>query len=84
MSENERKKLVASLQKKFAATVRFEKVNSKGRLRFEMVSPKFTKMSQLQRQDSVWAVVDQVLPRSAILDISLILTYSPGELAEAR
>lgn len=88
MSEGERKKLVALLKKRFEATVRSEKVNSEGRFRLEVISPKFTKMGQLQRQDSVWAVVDeavvdQILSRESVLDISLIITYSPAELAAA-
>jgi stress-induced morphogen len=84
MSESERKKLVASLKKEFRGTVHSEKVGPKGRFRLEVISPKFKKMTQLQRQDAVWDVVNDALSREATLDVSLILTYSPAELAGAR
>jgi stress-induced morphogen len=84
MSVRELKKLVTAIKKKFPGEVRVEKINSKGRVRLEVTSQKFTRMTQLQRQDSVWEVVDHVLSREAILDISLILTHSPAELAGAR
>ena len=84
MTGIELKKLTIALHKKFGAEVRHEKVNGKGRYRLEVISPKFTRMAQLRRQDAVWAVVDKVLPREATLDISLILTYSPAELAAAN
>lgn len=86
MSDRRRKKLVDVLKKQFGGKIHSEEVNSKGRFRLEMVSPKFRKMSQLQRQDAVWAVVDKAvadgtLPREVVLDISLILTYSPADAA---
>jgi acid stress-induced BolA-like protein IbaG/YrbA len=84
MNPSELKKLVAAIKKKFPGEVRVEKVNSKGRVRLEVISQKFTRMSQLKRQDTVWELVDQVLSREAILDVSLILTHSPAELAGAR
>jgi acid stress-induced BolA-like protein IbaG/YrbA len=84
MSASDLKKLTASLRKKFGGEVGYERINSKGRYRLEIISPKFAKMTQLQRQDSVWAVVDQVLSRQATLGISMILTYSPAELAATR
>jgi hypothetical protein len=73
--------LIGALQSRFAAQVEVEPVNSGGRFRFGVTSPQFAVMGQLERQDAVWAVVDQVLPREATIDISLILTYAPNELA---
>jgi hypothetical protein len=47
------------------------------------MSPQFERMEQLRRQDLIWDVVDQTLPREATLDISLILAFAPSELASA-
>lgn len=81
MSTSELKKLTSALRKEFGGKIRHEKIGSGGRCRFEVISSNFSKMSQLGRQDAVWKVVDDAIPRAASLDISLILTYSPGELA---
>jgi stress-induced morphogen len=81
MKSAELKKLVGAIKKKFKGKVRSEKVDKAGRYRLEVVAPGFGKLTQLQRQDQVWEVVDEVLSREATLDISLILTYSPAELA---
>jgi acid stress-induced BolA-like protein IbaG/YrbA len=76
-------KLTRELEKQFDAKVEAEKIGPKGRYRFAVVSPKFKKMTQLKRQDAIWAVVDKVLSRDATLDISLILAYAPEELEHA-
>jgi stress-induced morphogen len=74
--------LKAAFQTEFHAEVDAEQVNSQGRYRFAVVSPQFEQMTQLQRQDGLWKLVDQTLPRDATLDISLILAFAPSELVE--
>jgi len=74
--------LRTALAREFEAEVEAEKIAPK-RYRFVVISPRFLRMSQLDRQDQVWRVVDDVLPREAALDISLILVYAPSELERA-
>ncbi|MCC6681147.1 MAG: hypothetical protein IT445_09645 [Phycisphaeraceae bacterium] len=76
-------KLIDALKKTFEASVDAENVGANGRYRFVVVSPGFKDMPQLDRQDAIWKVVGDVLPRDVILDISLILAYSPEELEQA-
>ena len=76
------KQLSEALRQRFNAEVEVERVGEGGRYRFAVIAPRFGKMTQLQRQDAVWEVVDAILPREATLDISLILTYAPRDLAE--
>lgn len=75
--------LKEALKKRFEAEVEAEQVGPNGRYRFAVVSRQFEKMPRLDRQDRVWDVVDEVLPREATLDISLILAYAPDELEHA-
>ena len=82
MTQQEVDLLAVALRRRFNADVDAQPVNGKGRYRFAVVSPEFDQMNQLQRQDAIWEVVDAVLPRPATLDISLILAFSPTELAE--
>ena len=82
MTQQEVDQLADALRRQFNAEVEAEPVNGNGRYRFAVVSPEFEQMNQLQRQDAIWAVVDATLPRLATLDISLILAFSPTELAE--
>jgi acid stress-induced BolA-like protein IbaG/YrbA len=81
MTQEQVDSLAAALRERFNADVDAERVGERMRYRFAVVSPEFTPMTQLQRQDAVWAVVDSTLPREATLDVSLILTFAPGELA---
>jgi len=70
------------LERRFGAKVDAEQV-SPGRFRLAVVSPQFAQWTPLHRQDEVWKVVDEVVSREQTLDITLILTYAPGELAPA-
>ena len=72
--------LKSRLESSFSAEVDVESVG-KGRYRLAVVSPRFNRMSHLKRQDVVWKVVDESLNRNAVMGISLILTFSPRELA---
>jgi hypothetical protein len=75
--------LVAALVARFGGEAEAEQVNQNGRYRFAIVSPQFNSMPHLRRQDEAWKVVDEVLSREETLDVSLILTYAPGDLAQA-
>jgi stress-induced morphogen len=83
MTQSDADRLAVALRERFRAQVDVERVSERMRYRFAVVSPDFAQMSQLQRQDAVWDVVDAALPREATLDVSLILTFAPGELAQA-
>lgn len=83
MTQDDADHLAAALRNRFRADVDVERISDRMRYRFAVVSPDFAQMSQLQRQDAVWNVVDATLSREATLDVSLILTFAPGELAEA-
>jgi stress-induced morphogen len=84
MTPAEVKKLKSALKKHFGAIrVDAECVNAKGRYRFAIVAPQFDGKPQLERQDAIWTVVDQVLPRESTIDISLILAFAPDELETA-
>jgi stress-induced morphogen len=84
MTRKQADMLAQSLRRKFGGETEFEAVNKQGRYRFAIVSKRFNKMSQLKRQDEVWKIVDQVLPRGASMDISTILAYAPADLAEVK
>jgi acid stress-induced BolA-like protein IbaG/YrbA len=73
--------LASAFRKDFKADVEAEPQNGHGRYRFTVVSNQFKKMSHLQRQDALWKVVDKVLPREATMDVSLIIAFTPEELA---
>ena len=75
--------LSKALRDRLGVEVDAEPVGSRLRYRFAVIAPAFTQMTQLRRQDAVWEIVDATLPREATLDVSLILTFAPGELAEA-
>jgi stress-induced morphogen len=79
MTEAEVANLTAELERRFDARVEPEEV-APGRFRLDVVSPKFSQMPPLRRQDDVWEAVDQILSREQTLDISLILTYAPDEV----
>jgi acid stress-induced BolA-like protein IbaG/YrbA len=83
MTEAQKDTLAEALRRQFAADVDVEQVGPNGRFRFAVMSPQFERMEQLRRQDLIWDVVDQTLPREATLDISLILAFAPSELASA-
>ena len=84
MTEAKANALCEALRLKFDGNVERESINGHGRYRFAIASDRFTGMPQLKRQDEVWQVVDATLPREATLDISLILTFAPSELAAAE
>jgi len=84
MTQKQADLLVSALKKRFGGKTEFEPVNTKGRYRFAITSRRFDAMSQLRRQDEVWKVVDRVLPREAMLDISTILAYAPADLATIK
>lgn len=83
MTQEQANGLAEALRRRFQAEVDVEQVGDRMRYRFGVVSPQFSQMTQLQRQDAVWQVVDATLPREATLDVSLILTFSPAEFADA-
>lgn len=84
MTQDELDGLVAAIKAAFSAEVEIEQVDPKGRYRLGVVSASFEGMTQLQRQDAIWDLVDTKLSREASLDVSLILAYTPSELASTE
>lgn len=73
--------LIEELRRRFHAKhVEAELTGFGNRVRFAVVSDEFTAMPQLERQDRVWAVIDEVVAREDVLNISLVLLYAPGEI----
>jgi len=81
MTKAQAQNIASILKEKFGGKVEFEKLFKSKRYRFAIVSRKFEKMTLLARQDAVWDALTPVLPREVGLDISLIFTYSPKDLA---
>ena len=84
MTKTQANTLVRALVKRFGGKAEFEPINGRGRYRFAITSKRFSKVPQLKRQDQVWEVVDEVLPRDAILDVSLILAFDPADLVTSK
>ena len=81
MTQDQVDELSKAFRDKFDAKVEVEPVNDRGRYRFAVVSSRFHEMTHLQRQDALWQLTDETLPRDVTLDISLILAFAPDELA---
>ncbi|MFI5379353.1 MAG: hypothetical protein ACHRHE_08650 [Tepidisphaerales bacterium] len=81
MTKEQVKSLVQAFKRAFHGSVDVESINGHGRYRFAITSKRFAKMPQLKRQDAIWEIVDQTLPREATLDISIILAFAPADLA---
>jgi stress-induced morphogen len=83
VTKNQVAKLSRALREEFGGRVEAEPINGRGRYRVALVSEHFRKMTHVQRQDAIWKVVDEALPRDATVDISLILAFTPDELVPA-
>mgnify|MGYP006301420073 CR=1 FL=1 len=81
MTPKQVKQLTSALEQAFNAEVQAEKVSTK-RYRFVVVSPQFCRMTQMERQDAIWAQVDQVLQKADAVNVSLILAYAPNEIEQ--
>ena len=76
MTKDKSQNLADELAKRFTAHVEIEEV-SPGLFRFEIYSKHYGDISHLARQDQAWEVVDRVLTREEIQDLSLVLTIGP-------
>jgi len=79
MTEKIATKLNYELIRKFGGSAEFEEKNP-GQFRFSLISPQFAGVPHLQRQDQVWEVIEKVLTPDEILDLTLVLTYTPEEI----
>ena len=75
MMQADAERLVAELTRSYGGAVDAEEVVP-GQLKFFMVSPSFTDVPHLRRQDSVWEVIERVPTREQLLD----LTCAPDEI----
>lgn len=83
MTHAEATELSESLERQFGGEVDCDEVGS-GRFRFAIVSPAFSGMPQMKRQDEVWTLVDKLLDREKRLDVSMILVLAPEETAASQ
>jgi stress-induced morphogen len=75
------RKLTSEIRRETGAQkISVEKVPGLSRYRVAVVSPKFSRKSQLARQDWLWQIVDRSLTPPEQMRLSLILAYSPKEL----
>lgn len=74
--------VAAELVRRFGGEAEAEPVNGGGRYRFLMLSPRFKEMTHLQRQDAIWDMLGEVLSREENMDVSIVLTFAPGEMDE--
>ena len=79
MMRADAERLSGELARTYGGEVDAEEV-APGQFKFFMVSPGFTGVPHLRRQDSVWEVVERVLTREQLLDLTLVLTYAPDEI----
>lgn len=84
MTQDQANALRDTFVRELGADVELEQVSRAGRYRFALTSPRFEGMAHLARQDLIWPFVDQVLPREATLDVSMILAFAPSELTEVE
>jgi len=79
MTTQEAQAVTAALESRFGGQAEAEEI-APGRFRFTLVSPAFTGVLHLRRQDEVWEAVDAVLPPEQSLDITLILAFAPDDV----
>jgi stress-induced morphogen len=79
MSRADADRLLAELVRRFGGEGEAEEVNP-GQFRFALVSPQFSGVPHLRRQDSIWEVVERVLTREQILGLTLVVAYAPEEI----
>ena len=83
MTSEQADQLVASIRARFLGDVEAEPdEDNRNRYQFWVFSPQFAGMSHLERQDELWKIVEQVLPREEQLDVAMIWTFAPGEIDE--
>jgi hypothetical protein len=61
------------------AQVRYEPIRG-DRYRFEVVWGPFDKMGHPQRQQIVWDLADEIVPKPDLLKVGMIVTVGPAEL----
>jgi stress-induced morphogen len=67
---------------KFSAEELHLESTSSGAVGGHIVSPRFKGMSQLDRQDLLWRVLEKELPADVAVRIVAILTVTPEEIAD--
>ena len=83
MTADRAARLVTAFEQRFGGQVElYHDDGDNGRFQFSVVSPQFTGLTQLERQDAVWEAVDKVLSREESLDVSMVWTFAPGEMEE--
>ena len=75
-----RQRLMQALRDELDARGGSERVEGTHRHRFTVISPRFTGMGQLDRQDLVWEVINRTLTDEEILQITVVLPFAPDEV----
>jgi hypothetical protein len=64
-----------------AADVASEPIRTTRLHRFMVTAPKFKKLTPRERQELVWHIIDNTIPKEDQLSISTIRTLTPEELS---
>lgn len=76
-------KLADALRQRLTgAQVRYEPIRG-DRYRFEVVWGDFDAMGHPQRQQIVWDLADEVVPKPDLLKVGMIVTIGPAEIVTA-
>ena len=74
--------LRAALQRELrGAQVQAEQIRG-NRYRFEVLWERFSGVGHPERQKRVWAIAERVVPGPRLLDVGMILTLAPEEIAQ--
>ncbi len=78
MTQQQADDLSRKLAERFGGQAEAEEVIP-GKFRFALVSPAFTGVPHMERQDRVWELVDGLIDRETRLELTLILAFAPDE-----
>jgi hypothetical protein len=79
MTKDDADRVSRELATEFKAHVEVEEV-APGRFRFEVFSRHFGEGSHLDRHDRGWKVIDRMLSREQLLDVSILLMFGPEDV----
>jgi acid stress-induced BolA-like protein IbaG/YrbA len=72
--------LEAALQSRLPGSAISHEQVRRDRYRFIVISDEFGKMDHPERQQLVWKVAEEVVPKSDIWNVAMIITMAPAEV----
>jgi len=79
VTQNDARRLSDAFTHAFGGQADIEEINS-GQFRFTVLSERFSGMPHLRRQDEAWKIIDSTLSPEQVLDVTLVLTFSPDDV----